>query len=193
MSEGSCTPGRVPIGWRPPGNGRPRRAPGRPGALRPVRRLPQQPPELAGAGPRDWPRPFAGTETPSLGGTAESQAPRLLPAAGPLARRVGVPGEHAVAHPAQAALLPSAGARHGGAPAGGACGRTAVMRAASGRQVTKRSRSPGSGKLAYPPFWALCRRSSPVIGWAHNGVICARPPGRLWGASPACPALIWRA
>ena len=47
--------------------------------------------------------------------------------------------------------------------------------------------------LRKPPFWALCRRSSPAIDWAPNGMICARPPGRLLGASLACPALIWPA
>jgi hypothetical protein len=142
LSEGTCAPGRVPLGWRPPGNGRPRRVPAAQVRSGQCAACLSSRPGLAGAGPRDWPRPFAGTETPSLGGTAESQARRLLPAAGPRARRVGAPGEHAVAHSAQAALLPSARARHGGTPAGGACGRTAVMRTVSGRQVTKRSRSP---------------------------------------------------
>jgi hypothetical protein len=41
--------------------------------------------------------------------------------------------------------------------------------------------------------WALCRRLSPAIGWAHDGVICARPPGRLLGAWRARAALIWGA
>jgi hypothetical protein len=59
--------------------------------------------------------------------------------------------------------------------------------------VTERLGGLSLGQVREPPIWALCRRSSPAIDWAHNGVICARPPGRLLGASPARPALIWRA
>ena len=35
---------------------------------------------------------------------------------------------------------------------------------------------PGPAPVsAVPPIWALCRRSSPAMDWAHNVVICVLP------------------
>ena len=61
------------------------------------------------------------------------------------------------------------------------------------RGIQRKPRQSLDSNSKEDSIWALCRRSSPAMDWAHNGVICARPPGRLWGAWPARPALIWRA
>ncbi len=60
-----------------------------------------------------------------------------------------------------------------------------------------------AGRLGDPPGPAGVARARPArcgprevvaaTDWAHNGVICARLPGRLLGAWPARLALIWRA
>ena len=105
------------------------------------------------------------------------------------------PGEHAVTK-VQAGYLGEDPLRSPDHPAGpDVVGRVvpranqaAVLIDAATRQVSAEGTAP-----ARPPIWALCRRSLPAIDWAHSGVICARPPGRLGGAWPARPALIWGA
>jgi hypothetical protein len=44
-----------------------------------------------------------------------------------------------------------------------------------------------------PPIWTARKGELSAAPPAHIGVICARPPGRLGGAWPACPTLIWGA
>src|ERR1022692_2362307 len=57
------------------------------------------------------------------------------------------------------------------------------------RNVTIRER-------ADPPIWALCRRSSPAIDWAHNGIYVRRhianaQLGRSYVGLAAFTALTW--